>query len=473
MKRILPAAALLVAATGLGPSRDAPVRLSDHTRANDAIRGCLVPADGAAPIWADNEPAAAVNPRNPRHLVAAWQTNGGGRSAFQTAVSTDGGATWSGPQGLAINACAGGPVAEAGRASDPWVTIGADGRVYVAGIAWQGNPAGGPDLQSVIVVVSSADLGRTWDAPRIAARGAPGRIWHDNVAITADPARPGMVHLVTTRYDQADSATRYGPAAYTVSRDGGTTWDPIRPITPLVNRGRISAPVIVADPRSGVLFLVYYRAERPDRVIGVRRSDDGGRTWSEESIVTRHVPGTQPQLDPLEGEDRPLADDIIHAATNPATGALVLAWADARREPRGRLAVWAAVSPDGRTWPVPVAVSDSSAETAWLPAVAVTDGVAGVLYLSGMMERSTSGLAPVTVLLRRFRLAGGGLHPVGTDTLDRANYAWPGDYHTLLAAAGRFRAVYGRGTLGASERFPPPDGDPRRTDPSDIYTVSR
>ncbi len=471
--KLYPLATLAAAVTGaLGvPSQTAtPVLISDHTRADSAVERCLAGSPGQPAAWADNEPSAVAHPSNGRHLLAAWQTNGGGRSVIQSAVSEDGGATWSAPRAMPVNRCAGGPVEQAARASDPWVTIAPDGRAYVAGIAWQPNPGGGPDLESVIVVSGSSDGGRTWGAPTVAARGSGGLVWHDNVAITADPVRPGTVHLVTTRYERVDSVTRYGPVGYTVSKDGGVTWAPIRTITPNVNRGRMSAPVIAADSRRGVLYLAYYRAERPDRVIGVRRSEDGGETWGPEVTVTPHTPGTQPQLEPLEGKDRPLADDIIRPAIDPRTGTLVLAYADARQDPRGRLGVSLVWTHDGRTWSEPVSVSDDGPETAWLPAVAVADGTVGVLFLSALMARTDSGLAPVTVHLRRFRVVGSSLTPLGSDTLDRANYAWPGDYQALVAVGRGFRAIYARSTLGPGERFPPSEGDPRRANPSDIYS---
>lgn len=451
--------------------RTGPVRISDTQLADSVIRRCLAPQADRQAIVADNEPSVAANGKDAKHLVAAWQTQGGGRSVVQSAVSHDGGATWSGPRAVPINACAGGPVAEAGRASDPWVSIGPDGRTYVAGIAWEPDPDGGPDLQSAVVVATSTDGGLTWGPARVAARGVSARVWHDNVAVTADPTRPHTVHLVTTRYDETDARARYGPVGYTVSRDGGTTWEPIRTITPEVDRSRISAPGIVADPRTGVLYLVYYRVEPPERVVGVRRSDDGGMTWTAEMTVTPHTRGVRPQLDPLEGRERPLADDIIRAAVSPETGTVFLTFADARREPGGRIGVYMTWSADGRTWASPVAVSDDSAETAWLPAVAASGSEVGVVYLSARLDRSRTGMAPVTVELRRYRLVGDILVFARADTVDRANYAWPGDYQGLVASGRSFVAVYGRSTLGATEPFPAPEDDPRRTDPSDIFAA--
>jgi hypothetical protein len=304
----------------------------------------------------------------------------------------------------------------------------------------------------------------------VVARAEPG-FQHDNVGLTADPTRPGHLYVATTRYQQVDSSS-YGPVAMSRSTDGGRTWEPLRTVTPDVRGERISAPQVVVDPRNGVLYLGYYRARRGEAVVGVRRSNDGGLTWGEESVAAPFVRGAREELNPLTGRRAPLAGDIVQLAVDPADGAVFVAYADARLDPGGRLGVSLVWSADGRSWSAPIAVSEPGGLTAWLPGVAVRDREVGVLHLSADLTRTDTGLAPVTVHHTRFRRSGAGtasLVSIARTVVDRANYAWPGDYHALVATRSGFRAIYARSTLGVTERFPPGDRDPRTANSSDIF----
>src|SRR3954454_8909824 len=74
------------------------------------------------------EPWIAVDPRNPLHLIGAWQQDRwshGGASALVAASSCDAGRTWT-RSTPAVSACAY-PNTRFTRASDPWVSISPDG----------------------------------------------------------------------------------------------------------------------------------------------------------------------------------------------------------------------------------------------------------------------------------------------------------------------------------------------------------
>src|SRR5229473_4352895 len=103
--------------------------------------GCTSGLDPGSPPGTNNvnaevEPAVAVDPASPSHLIAVFQqdrwSNGGARG-LATAVSADGGSTWKEPPPPHFSTCAGGTAANGGaydRSSDPWVSIGPDGRAY-------------------------------------------------------------------------------------------------------------------------------------------------------------------------------------------------------------------------------------------------------------------------------------------------------------------------------------------------------
>ena len=87
---------------------------------------------------AEVEPSLAADPRDPRRLVTVWQQDryreGGGARGAVVALSKDGGRSWS-QSALPVTACAGSDARQAPFASDPWVSVGPDGRIYVAALS--------------------------------------------------------------------------------------------------------------------------------------------------------------------------------------------------------------------------------------------------------------------------------------------------------------------------------------------------
>ena len=85
---------------------------------------------------AEVEPYIAVDPTNPLHLITSVQQdrwNDGGANGLTNAVSFDGGATWNLATGQpAFTVCEGALQGSSGffnRATDPWVSISADGKI--------------------------------------------------------------------------------------------------------------------------------------------------------------------------------------------------------------------------------------------------------------------------------------------------------------------------------------------------------
>jgi hypothetical protein len=426
------------------PPATSPVTLSNDATADPVVRRCLANAPGVVARFNDNEAYAAVDPKNPDRVIAVWQTQSGSRSVVQWVRSTDGGVTWTPPRAAPTNACAGGPIADAMNTSDPWATFGPDGRAYISAIAWKPNPNDGPDVVSGLVVIASADGGLTWEPPVAAAIAPSLEIAHDNLAISADPTRPATVYAATTREESKSDGSYFGRFGFTRSDDGGKTWTPIRTINPAANRERVGAPQIVVDPRSGTLYAVYRRSRTgADPVVGVMVSTDRGETWSTERIAAPHVRGAQ-VTHPVTGRAFALATDIVQATVSPTTGQLAIAYADARSDPGGRSGVSLVWSADGLTWSSPIAVSDGSAETAWLPAIASNArGEIAVAYLTANLTAGQSS-ASTRLLLQRFRPAAGSYARGERTVLDSAPLEWPGDYQGLIAIRRGFLATYSK-----------------------------
>src|SRR4051812_46911309 len=81
---------------------------------------------------AEAETHLAVDPRDPDRLLAAWQQDrfrSAGALSTGAALSEDGGRNWRALDVPGVTAC---PPAPFDRASDPWLSIGADGTAYLA-----------------------------------------------------------------------------------------------------------------------------------------------------------------------------------------------------------------------------------------------------------------------------------------------------------------------------------------------------
>jgi hypothetical protein len=115
--------------------------------ANTFTSGPLVQVSGASPfagctadavgtqsgtvyVGSEVEPWIDVNPTNSANLVGIWQqdrwSNGGARGLV-AGVSMNGGSSWTSVPIPGVTLCTGGPYQ---RATDPWVSFGANGRVH-------------------------------------------------------------------------------------------------------------------------------------------------------------------------------------------------------------------------------------------------------------------------------------------------------------------------------------------------------
>jgi hypothetical protein len=183
--------------------------------------------DEAKPAGVVIEPAIAVNPADPRNLIATWKQDvsaeWNGRDDL-VAASRDGGRTWRRGTIPGLTRCSGGT---GDTASDPWVSFGGDGLAYFAGQAGSLS-ADPPPIANV--ASRSRDGGRRFGEPVTVAAARGG---NEQPAITASPTRPGHAYLVWANFLKVIPA----PFPYSVQSsrtlDGGATWE---------------APVLVSDP---------------------------------------------------------------------------------------------------------------------------------------------------------------------------------------------------------------------------------
>src|SRR5690348_8637318 len=167
----------------------------------------------SAPAYegAEVEPSLAADPKHSNRLVALWQQDryhGGGSRGIVAASSTDGGKSWR-RTALPVSACAGASARQAPFASDPWVSVGPDGRIYAA------------TLSDVVSMTTSADWGKTWSEP-VSLRGRYGLT--DKDAVTADPRKPGTAYVTWSDYQATNPPATTSDQNVAITHDGGAHW---------------------------------------------------------------------------------------------------------------------------------------------------------------------------------------------------------------------------------------------------------
>lgn len=285
----------------------------------DVIVGdTIVPVGSQAGCGAaQNETTIAVNPHDPRNIVAGandyrffnsrQQRNDASGVAY---TSMDGGATWTNvvlPH-LTFQTGATGALSYMDGAGDPVVAFGPDRTVYYANLVFSrtASPDGQQQASGLTVSVSH-DGGLTWDEPSIVqldgvtADGTPvpTYVFNDKEWIIADPLS-GTVYLTWTLFT-FDSAGNYleSPIVAKRSTDFGRTWSDATRISPNLAgfAGGITPYAQGSNPQignDGTLYVAYEgsvcasaacdAADDHDAVV-VATSRDGGLTFVNEEVA--------------------------------------------------------------------------------------------------------------------------------------------------------------------------------------------
>ena len=227
--------ALALTAVTAATAAVAPVVVSGPS----PFSGCPTPPSFEG---AEVEPALAAHPGRAGRLVAVYQQDryhGGGARGIVAATSTDGGRTWR-KAALPVSACAGAGARPAPFASDPWASVGPEGRIYAS------------TLSDVVSITTSVDWGRTWSTP-VLLRGRYGLT--DKETVTADPRKPGWAYATWSDYQQTSPPATTSDEVVSVTHNGGRSWSTPRVVVRHGNEAGPEDGQIVVDPRNGRLYL--------------------------------------------------------------------------------------------------------------------------------------------------------------------------------------------------------------------------
>jgi hypothetical protein len=373
---------------------------------------------------AQNETTVAVNPANPRNLVAGSNDyrgfntrenrNDGSGYAYTT---FDGGRTWANvllPH-LTFQTGATGQLAIMDSAGDPAIAFGPHNTVYYANLVFSRLS----DASGLTVSVSH-DGGRTFGEPSIVqldgvnpdGTAAATDIFNDKEWIAADPFS-GAVYVTWTKFTYDDAGNYLeSPIMVRKSTDFGRTWGAATRATPSLTgfAGGITPFAQGSNPQvgnDGSLYIAYETsvcattacdgADDHDAVV-VATSRNGGRSFTNvEAALDFDYPANEDVgRQTLTGENFRI-NSFPQMAYDRLTGRLWITWSDDRhgsydqgvsiRTNGDNLVVNSA---DGKHWSPPVTVGSTADEV--YPAIAVVGGRVAVSYYTRAYDRAGIGL---------------------------------------------------------------------------------
>ena len=390
---------------------------------------------------AEVQPDVAVDPRNPSHMVAAWQTDrwsGVGGHGLVTKATFDGGRTWT-QATPAVSTCAGGGF---DRATDTQVTIAPNGSVFLVSLSMNTTS---PQGDHALLVVKSGDGGRSWGAPTTITREGTGdtsNIWNDLPTIYANGRD---VYVAWDRINLTDGTA---PIYLAHSSDGGTTWGAPRKVVDF-GTGNGASSVRLATAQGKLVAFFSYYLTKPDGTFDQSwqsiRSADRGEAWSAPTVVApvksvgTHEPGGKNVRD---------GHDIVGQLAAGPHGELRALWQGSQFAGDHDGSVLATSTDGGATWSTPVPVGSSPAQQ-FMPALAVnSDGVIGVTYYQLDSTGTTYWLATSGngTSWQADKLAGPFDITAAPVVTDGSYYV--GDFHGMAAAGPCFVSVFAKTNNG-------------------------
>lgn len=380
------------------------------------------------------EPGIAINPNNPRQVVAVYQDNA------HAAYSFDAGRTWQIATGVeSTNYRVSGDVS---------ATYDNQGHAFICYIAFDklgtysywGHNGG----RNGIFVRRSLDGGKTWEGKDIAATEQPDKTaggkdvpWEDKPYLVADNTHgpfAGNLYIGWTRWTIADSQIQF-----VRSTDHGKTWskpveiDNVRGL-PRDDNGAVEGFAGAVGPDS-TLYAVWGDGSH----LVFTNSSDGGATFA----PTRNIVDTAPIMFSVDAVARAngFPQMAIDPRGSPKGGRLYVAWADDRN---GEIDVFCSSSKDyGATWSPATKVNTDPIHNGaehffqWM-AVDPADGSVNVIFYD--RRGDPRNRAQTVVLARSTDGAQSFQNYSWTDQPFNARGGFIGDYNGLAAMNGR---VYG------------------------------
>lgn len=221
------------------------------------------------------EPMVAVDPKNPRNRIIAWQDRL--RGTLDTAFTKDGGKTWrlSPPKGF--DNCTGNLRRPWQGTADVWLSFGPTGRAYLSGLPFANfSPVPTGNYIELTRVAISLSGGSKWSWPVTVPNALRA---DDKDSVLSDSRRPELVYTASRNIGFGMPIGRRGDGELLFGRstDGGRSFTS-QIVDRTGNAKQSFGNPLLAEFPDGTLLYTYQIGLGGPTV--ARRSTDGGRTWS-------------------------------------------------------------------------------------------------------------------------------------------------------------------------------------------------
>jgi hypothetical protein len=326
------------------------------------------------------EPDVAVSPFNSNIQVAVahdCRFADGGAVDISYAWTHDGGATWHHAPVPGLTRETGGTY---GRTSDPVVAFGADGSVYISALEIDIN-----GCRSGVAVSRSTNGGETFGKPVLAQASTKCSFSDDKNWLVTDNQLNSPFYGRVYQFWSAFLSNGASPQVLRWSDDQGQHWNTTHFVTSRKEFAQDSQPIIAPDGTITDVYITSGKAFGNDvrhPVMGhnqtaqgsgvslvAQTSQDGGATWSGQSVIARNIGGG-----PIG-----IRCCLPLASGDPATGHMFAVWN--ANGPGQQDAVMLSSSADGRHWSAPVQVTHGGPNIQYInAAVAAGNGKVFVSY---------------------------------------------------------------------------------------------
>ncbi len=374
------------------------------------------------------EPSIAINPTNPKNMVA-------GSVLDNYHYSFDGGLTWTSKI----------LTADLGVYGDPCIVADNTGVFYYLHLA---NPDGKPYASlrflNSIVVHHSKDAGKSWNKGVGIGKNEPAQ--QDKEWAAVDP-KTHQLYVTWTEFDKYGSKDpkHKSRIRFATSTDQGKTFSKAITISDLEGNAQDNDQTTEgAVPALGLDGTIYV-AWAYDNKIFFDKSTDNGKTWlPNDLVITEQIGGWVQQI-PDMGRSNGMPVTSVDNSNSKHQGSIYVNWTDTRNG-KNNTDVFIIKSTDkGTTWSAPVQVNQDKTHTHQFFTWMSVDPITGFIYIVYYdRSRYTNSQTDVVLAISKDGGTTFSNHLISESPFTPSKSVFFGDYNNIAAFNGVVRPIWTR-----------------------------